>query len=260
MAKFKARFSDAERAELLAKSQRCIWLQEGRSGMAYLDHRHLSKQVIKEFGLGFVPHDVCHQLAGRIIFPLYDPSGNLVTLMSRHIGNGDSRLPDHWHEHYEKSFHLYAIDKAKDYMRKWGFVVVCEGQIDALQFHNNGVKNVVALCCTNLSDVQMALIHRYCDEIILVLDSDPNRAGQSGTEKIMQKVLPKGYAMCDSFGELERVAVGTGLAYKISPVFLPDDMDPDEHIQAHGIQKIKSLVLEPLMKMRGRQCQLISTS
>jgi len=260
MVKFKSRFSDAERVELLAKSQKCIWLQEGRPGLSYLrEQRRLSERVIREFGLGFIPHDVRHQLAGRIIFPLYDPSGNLITLMSRHIGIGDSQLPDHWHEHYEKSFYLYGIDKAKDYMRHWRFVVVVEGQVDALQFHNHGVKNVIALCCTNLSDVQLAMIHRYCDEIIVVLDSDPNKAGQSGTEKIMQKAIPKGYAMCDSMGELERVSVGTGLAYKFSPVLLPDGMDPDEHIKTHGIQVIKTMIRDALMKMRDKQCQLIST-
>lgn len=261
MSKFKSRFSEAERDDLLTKSQSCIWLQEGHPGLSYLmDHRCLSEQVIKQFGLGYIPHDVRHQLAGRIIFPLFDPSGNLVTLMSRHIGHGETRLPDHWHEHYEKSFHLFGIDNAKEQMRYWRFVVVVEGQVDALQFHNHGVKNVVALCCTNLSDMQLALIHRYCDEVVLVLDSDPNRAGQTGTEKIMHRTLPRGPTMRDSMGELERVGIGTGLCEKISPVYLPNGLDPDEYIKAHGIQSAKNLVREALMKMRGRECQLISMS
>lgn len=258
MRKFKSRFSDAERAELLTKSQNCIWLQEGRPGLLYLrEHRRLSDEVIKEFGLGFIPHDVHHQLAGRIIFPLYDSSGHLITLMSRHIGEGKTGLPGHWHEHYEKSFHLYGIDKAKIHMRHWRFVVVVEGQVDALQFHNHGVKNVVALCCTNMSTIQLSLIHRYCDEIVLVLDSDSNRAGQSGTQKIMNRTLEKGFVLIDSKGETEKRSTGTGVSYKITSVLLPEGMDPDDYIKTYGIQAIKQLIRESLTKMRGKQCQLI---
>jgi len=255
--KFVSRFSDAERADLLEKAQKCIWLQEGQPGLSYLtDQRALGEEVIRQFGLGYIPSDVRHQLAGRIIFPLFDPSGNLVTLMSRFIGKGDSFLPHYWHEHYEKSFHLFGIDKAKESMRRWRFAVVVEGQIDALQFYNHGVNNVVALCCTNMSDIQLAMIHRYCDEIILVLDNDPNRAGQSGVEKIMKLAKVEGYATPDSFGEIEL----RGIGYKIAPVCLPEGADPDDFIKKYGIDEIKQKIKNALMNMRGRQCRLISAS
>jgi len=255
--KFVSRFSDAERADLLEKAQKCIWLQEGQPGLSYLmDRRCLSETVIRDFGLGYIPIDVRHQLAGRIIFPLFDPSGNLVTLMSRFIGEGDSFLPHYWHEHYEKSFHLYAIDKAKEAMRHWRFVVVVEGQIDALQFYNHSVNNVVALCCTNMSAIQLSMIHRYCDEIILVLDSDPNRAGQTGTEKIMKLTDFKGPVIPDAFGEMEM----SGIGYKIAPVCLPNGTDPDDYIKKFGIDDIKTQIKQSLMNMRGRQCRLISVS
>jgi len=259
MKQFKSRFSSAERADLLGKSQQCLWIPEGQPGLQYLTNkRGLSESVIRQFGLGYIPHNVNHQLAGRVIFPLYDPSGNLVSLMSRHIGVGETKLPSHWHEHYEKSFYLYAIDQAKEHMKYWGFVVVVEGQIDVLQFFNHGVKNVVALCSTNMSDIQLAMIYRYCDEIILLLDSDYGRAGQIGIKKIMKRARPRGCSILDSMGELERTEFGVG--HKINPVYLPNGADPDEYIKAHGIDAIKSLIRDALLQMRGKKCRLISTS
>jgi len=226
--KFVSRFSDAERSELLSKSLQCLWTEEGLPGRSYLlQTRKMSEQSVKDFNLGYIPGDVNHQLAGRIIFPLYDPSGNLVVLLSRDI-TGSSKLPVYWHEAYEKSFYLYGMHKAKEYMRRWNMVVVTEGQMDALQFYSNKVYNVVSLGGHVLSEIQLATIHRYCEDIVLLLDCDVNRAGQNGTAKILE----------------------TYKGNKIAPVYLPESYDPDRYIKERGIQSMKSLIKKSLMTLR----------
>lgn len=250
--KFRRRFSEAHRNELLKKSQKCIRTKDGLSGFHYLiDERKLSKDVIKNFGLGYIPAHVSHQLAGRVIFPLYDPSGNLIALTSRNVDGGDY-LPVYWHEHYKKSFYLYGLNNAKEAMRKWKFVIVVEGQIDALQLNNHGVENVIGLGCTQLSGVQLSMIHRYCDQIILLLDSDTGKgAGQVGTSKILGSIHASHQPHRDCFGETEsRFNLKyKNLKYKIASVSLPLGKDPDSYVLECGINSLKKLVRKELSKI-----------
>ena len=245
--KFRRRFSDAHRKDLLEKSQKCIRTKDGLPGFRYLiEKRKLSKNVIKAFGLGYIPAHVPHQLAGRVIFPLYDPSSNLIVLTSRNVDGGDF-LPVYWHEHYKKSFYLYGLNNAKEAMRKWKFVVVVEGQVDVLQLNNHGVENVVGLGSTNLSGVQLAMIHRYCDRIILMLDSDINtKAGQIGTTTILETTRIRQKPELDSFGEVE---TRFDPKYNITSVSLPLGKDPDSYILEYGMNSLKKLVRRQLSKI-----------
>lgn len=253
MTKFeRSRFSEATRQDLLEKSQKCIWTQEGMPGLKYLlEERCLSSEIIKSFGLGFIPGHVRHKLAGRIITPLYDASGNLITLTSRLVSGYESKLPSHWHESYEKSFYLFGIDRAKKYMRKWGFAILCEGQFDVLQMHKNGFRNTVGLCCSKMSDIQMSLILRYCDEIVLALDCDENRAGQEATLKIMKNTLRCTQVKPDSMGD---ILASFSSRYKIISIELPQGMDPDDFLRhPDGMSKMKKKIQEKITKLRENE-------
>lgn len=227
-------------------------MKDGLPGFRYLvEKRKLSKDVIKAYGLGYIPAHAPNQLAGRVIFPLYDPSGNLIVLVSRNV-NGNDYLPVYWHEHYKKSHFLYGLNVAKEAMRKWKFVVVVEGQVDVLQLNNHGVDNVIGLGCTKLSGVQLAVIHRYCDRIILLLDSDIDKegkegAGQVGTSKILETTHIRQKSRLDSFGEVES---GFDPKYKIASVTLPLGKDPDIYILENGMGNLKKLIRQQLSKIR----------
>jgi DNA primase len=247
--KFKRRFSAAERVEIVDKSQRCLWTDEGKPGLDYLrETRQLTDPTIRLFGLGYIPHDVRHQLAGRVIMPLYDPSGNLITVTTRAVQKSE-RLPDYWHEAYEKSFYLFGMNIAKETIRKWRFVILVEGQFDVLQLHEHGMSNTVGVCSTNLSDVQVAIIHRYCDQIVVIFDNDvvATQAGQKGTAKAMEwasKAAPLGSSQ--SQGDLSPRA-----KFKIDFVGLDGEpKDPDEYVKSYGIARLKRLIREKVQKMR----------
>ncbi len=242
MSEFKRRFSLVEREEIVTKAHQCLWTKPGKPGLEYLiDRRKLSESVIREFQLGYIPIDVSHQLKGRIIFPLVDPSGNLITVGSRNV-TGKSFLPVYWHESYEKPFYLYGIQQAKSSLRKHGFVLIVEGQFDVLQLYNHGIHNVVGLSGNKLSDVQISVMQRYCDELIILLDTDENKAGQLGASKIAQSgayeyntpLFPK-----PLFNEPQIMANRHFVS-----VSLPENSDPDEFVRNHGIDKLKKIVQE----------------
>jgi DNA primase len=228
--KITRKFSLVERNDIVDKSERCLWTNDGKPGLDYLmNSRVLSVDTIKRFRLGYIPHSVHHQLAGRIIFPLYDPSDNLICISSRDIGIKKTNLPVYWHESYEKSWYLYGIKQAKETILEWRFAIVVEGQIDVLQLHNHDMRNAVGLCGTKLSDMQIAMIHRYCKEIVILLDEDENLSGQKGIKKIID----------DNQG------------YKIISASFGENTDPDKFIRDKGISVLKKIVKNKLSAVRG---------
>jgi len=230
MYKFTSRFNSSDRQQLLSKSQQCLWLEEGKLGMEYLTKtRQFSDKVIKLFGLGYIPHYVKNPLAGRIIFPLYDASENLIALTTRHMSSNETFLPVYWHEQYEKSFYVYGCNVAKKFIREQGWCVVTEGQCDVIQLHNHGIFNAVGLCGTALSSVQLSTVLRYCDKIIVLLDSDVNKAGQRAADKI----------------------IGSTHGYKVESVMLPMGMDPDDIIKKYGTTKLIRVMNEKIENLRA---------
>ena len=231
------RFSQVQRLEIVQKSSQCLWTKEGAPGLEHLTgFRKLSPEIIKEFNLGYIPSHVNHQLAGRIIMPLYDPSGNLICITTRLIDKNDI-LPIHWHERYEKSFYLYGILQSKEWMRKWKFSVIVEGQFDVLQMHNHGMKNTLGLCCNKLSDVQKSVIYRYCRELVVLMDVDKNSAGQEAAEKIVSTAWD-GKNHCREYRD------------KIAAVQLDEVLDPDEYIRKHGILPVKAAIKKTIQELR----------
>ncbi len=246
---FKRRFSLVEREEVANKAARCLWSDSGKPGLEYLlEKRGISEETIKKFHLGYIPIFVKHQLRGRIIFPLFDPSKNLVAISSREVNKSEKNfLPVYWHESYQKLFYLYGIENAYKESRRVKFAIVVEGQFDVIQLHNHGIRNVVGLCGNKMSDVQISVINRYCQEIVLLLDRDENQSGQHGADKIVAEAafemrlsldgekmkFPVPWHQQKSFSIMRR---------KVLPVTLPENSDPDEFIKRHGAKELRRII------------------
>ena len=224
-------------------AQSYLWEDTSRIGLDYLlGTRKLSEKVLRDFRVGYLPEDLNHQLHGRIIMPLYDASDNLICITSRHPSPSDSDfLPHYWHETYEKSFYLYGINIAKYFMRKFGFATVVEGQIDAMQLHKNGLHNAVAACGTSLSLMQYASIFRYCSELIVILDNDPNQAGQKGADRFREMTLALSAEQKNSIWKNR---------CKIGFVNIVGAKDPDEYIIKYGYQSLRSKIKDALSEIQ----------
>lgn len=255
---FKRRFNLVDREEITDKSQRCLWSDSGKPGREYLEKRGISAETAKEFQLGYIPLFVSHQLKGRIIFPIFDPSKNLIAISSRTIFDSEKNfLPNHWHESYQKPFYLYGIENAFKEFRRSKFAIVVEGQFDVLQMHNHGIRNTVGLCGNKMSDVQISVITRYCQEIVLLLDKDENQSGQHGAETIVAEAsfnyklsldgdkmkFPIPWHQQKNFLTTRR---------KVLPVILPENSDPDEFIRKHGVMELRKIIREKRRESDGR--------
>lgn len=245
---FKRRFSLVEREEIVNKACRCLWSPSGKPGREYLlETRGLSEETIKEFQLGYIPFFVTHQLRGRIIFPIFDPSRNLVAISSREIFKSENNfLPVYWHESYQKTFYLFGVENAYKEFRRAKFAIVVEGQFDVLQLHNHGIRNAVGLCGNKMSDVQISVVNRYCQEIVLLLDRDENLSGQRGADKIAGAAFEEvrtldGEKMKFPVPWHQRKSFAT-IRRRIVPVVLPETGDPDEFIKKHGVKELRKII------------------
>jgi DNA primase len=74
---------------------------------------------------------------------------------------------------FDKGNNLYALDQAREAVRKQGQAIVVEGYMDALIAHQAGFTNVVATLGTALTDRHVQVLRRQsAREIILCLDND----------------------------------------------------------------------------------------
>lgn len=241
------RFEKIEREDIVRLSQEYLWDDEAKLGRDYLiGTRQLSEDVLRSFRIGYLPEDLDHQLHGRVIMPLFDASGNLVCITSRIPRDPlpTDFLPRYWHEAYEKSFYLYGMDVAKAFMRKYNFAILVEGQIDVMQLHGRGIRNAVAMGGTSLSLIQYATILRYCNELILILDNDPNQTGQHAADKIAGTM--------SSIGVKYNGSIYGNHELRIGCVQLENAKDPDEFVCKYGVNELKSKIERAIVALRGQ--------
>jgi len=236
-----SRFDILERKKIIEWSQFTLWNKEGEIGLNYLiQERKLKKETIKKFNLGFVPPDVNHQLANRIIFPIFDSSNHLIAICSRLIHNEKSDLPIYWHEEFNKSFYLYGMNLSKESIRNKKYTIITEGNFDVIKCHDEGLFNVVGLLGSTISDIQLSVILRYCENVIFIFDNDENLSGQKGSAKTKKKIEQYSSVLNSNHEYKNASRLNLLNSYFVS---LPNcNTDPDSFIRKHGISSLKSLV------------------
>jgi DNA primase len=180
--------------------------------------------AIDVFDLGYMPtfvrnlHGAKHELAGRIIIPIYNPYGELVALSSRDWRDNTGRK--FWHESYTKTFYLYGFHLAKHNILKYNKAILVEGEFDVAFLHSAGVNMTVGILGTAIHLHQFAILSRYCNEVYIVMDGDD--AGLNSIQKTIQFVKLQGFSKYEFY---------------VIPVYLPSDKakcDPDDFIKKEG--------------------------
>lgn len=239
----------------------------GEDGRRYVAERGLTRETVERFALGFAPEgwDVLmkhlisrghnEQLlveAGlaterddgrrydrfrqRLMFPIRNRDGRIVGFGGRALGDARPKyLNTAQTSAFDKSANLYAIDLAKDAIRKSDSAVIVEGYVDAIMAHQVGHANVVASMGTALTEQQVGLLKRLTGRIILALDSDA--AGQAAMLRGIETM--RGALDYDEVAVVEPrvntrdlVRFERKLNTEILVLTLPEGKDPDEFLRA----------------------------
>ncbi len=219
-------FHELERIRIVKAAKASLRESYGSKALDYLKNvRNFSDKVINNFNFGYCPEDLNHQLRGRIISPIYDFDGELISISTRSLILPKKSQFYFWHESFDKGSYLYGLYQAIDFIIKYNKVIIVEGEFDVAYFHSKGIKNTVGLCGSAFTFFQSMLLSRYCSEVYLVFDGD--EAGKRATRKTLKMY--------------EEYYMGAyGLKY--IPIYLPDLKDPDEYLKEIGNNKFKEVL------------------
>jgi DNA primase len=149
---------------------------------------------------------------GRIMIPLSDAQGRVVGFTARQLID-DAQSPKYINTPatllYDKGRQVYGLHLAKDAIRKSGYSVVVEGNLDVVASHQAGVRNVVASAGTALTEFHLKDLSRYAADIRFAFDAD--KAGMNATERA--------------------IPLAQKVGVNVSIITIPDGQDPDELVR-----------------------------
>jgi DNA primase len=123
---------------------------------------------------------------GRVMVPLCDSRGSIIGFTARLLAD-DPNAPKYINTPqtiaYDKSRNVFGLHLAKEAIRKTGFVVVVEGNMDVIASNQAGVVNVVASAGTAMTENHLRELKRFTGDIRLCFDAD--RAGVAATERMI---------------------------------------------------------------------------
>ena len=224
--------------------------ENGAHAMEYLTKRGITKETMKNFGLGFstaysddlyqyfkkkgVSDELLKQSGlmnvderrgmydkfwNRVIFPIQDVNGRVIGFGGRVMGDGKPKyLNSPETIVFDKSRNLYGLNAARISRKK--YFLLCEGYMDVIALHQAGFKNAVASLGTAFTSQHAGLLRRYAEEVVLTYDSD--EAGK----KAALRAIP--------------ILKAAGITAKV--IHMEPYKDPDEFIKAEGGEKFQERI------------------
>lgn len=161
----------------------------------------------------------------RLMFPIRNEVGDVIAFSGRQLREDPKSgkyINSPETDIFKKSNVLFALDKAKKAILKEKTVILCEGQIDAISCHEQGVENAIAPLGTAFTSQHARILKRYAQTAVLCFDAD--LAGMKACERAFRELAPE------------------GLSVKV--VQLPAGDDPDTFLKAHGVEGFRKEVAE----------------
>ena len=220
--------------------QNSLFTSLGKNAIEYLEGRNIDKETIKKFGIGLsiqkvsltdylvnkkysvdklnevgITNDNGDDIfINRIMFPIYDLSGNPVAFSGRIYNTKDTSKYVNTKEtdKFKKGKILYNYHIAKEHLKKNDTIIIMEGQMDVIRASTIGINNCIATMGTALTKDHRNILKNMANNIILCFDGDA--AGEKATISAIE------------------LLEDTGINIKV--VRLPNGMDPDEYIIKEG--------------------------
>ena len=185
--------------------------EQGKALVQFLAKKGFTKKDLDDAGL--TNRFGTDLFRGRMMVPLLDESGQAIGFTGRIIAD-DPNAPKYLNTPatllYDKSRHIFGFSQAKEAIRKGGYSVLVEGNLDVVSSHQAGVAAVVATAGTALTEFQLKALRRLSPQVRLAFDGD--KAGVAATERA--------------------IPIASHLDIGLTVVTLPGSAkDPDELIQ-----------------------------
>ncbi|MEE0888355.1 MAG: DNA primase [Candidatus Saccharimonadaceae bacterium] len=171
--------------------------------------RNMNRGTVREFKIGYAPADgkaltkvlkrrgfsdeeletagLLNRFKGdmfrdRMMVPFIDTTGGVIGFTARILGKGEPKyLNTPETLLFNKSRFIFGLCQAKDAIRRSGYVVIVEGNMDVISSHQAGVREAVATSGTAMTEQHLKALANLTSDIRLAYDGDD--AGVRATER-----------------------------------------------------------------------------
>jgi len=233
---------------------------EGRKALEYLKKRNITEDTIQKLKIGYALNSYTalfdyfqrkgisashlekaglvipsqkkeghyDRFRGRIIFPIFTPTGKVVGFGGRTFINAEPKYlnsPDT--PVYTKGNLLYGLNFSKDSIRKKGEVILVEGYTDFIALFQSGISNVAASLGTSLTPNQVYQALLFLPRLAsIIVNYDSDSAGIAAA--------------------LRAIPISWEKGAKIKVLTLPEELDPDSFLQKYNKEEyLKQLEKSP---------------
>ena len=152
----------------------------------------------------------------RVMFPIASDAGRVIAFTGRTLATDEKSGPKYLNSPetpiYSKSKVLFNLDLAKEWIKKFDYAILVEGQMDCISVFAAGFHNVIASSGTAFTELQAKLLGRFSKNV--VVNFDPDTAGAKATERTLGLLVEE--------------------EFQIKVLTLEQGFDPDLYIRRKG--------------------------
>ncbi|HEV2468273.1 MAG TPA: DNA primase [Candidatus Sulfotelmatobacter sp.] len=152
----------------------------------------------------------------RVMFPIASEAGKVIAFTGRTLSTDEKAGPKYLNSPetpiYSKSRVLFNLDQAKEWIKKFDYAILVEGQMDCISVFAAGFHNVIASSGTAFTELQSKLLGRFTKNV--VVNFDPDTAGAKATERTLALLVEE--------------------EFNIKVLTLEQGFDPDLYIRRKG--------------------------
>jgi DNA primase len=152
----------------------------------------------------------------RVMFPISSEAGKVIAFTGRTLATDEKSGPKYLNSPetpiYSKSRVLFNLDLAKEWIKKFDYAILVEGQMDCISVFAAGFQNVIASSGTAFTELQAKLLGRFSKNV--VVNFDPDTAGAKATERTLSLLIVE--------------------EFQIKVLTLEQGFDPDLYIRRKG--------------------------
>src|SRR5690348_54623 len=181
------------------------------SGLTTQDSGLASGLRTKDSGLAMYS-----KFRNRVMFPISSEAGKVIAFTGRTLSTDEKAGPKYLNSPetpiYSKGRVLFNLDLAKEWIKKFDYAILVEGQMDCISVYAAGFHNVIASSGTAFTELQAKLLGRFSKNA--VVNFDPDTAGAKATERTLGLLVEE--------------------EFQIKVLTLEQGFDPDLYIRRKG--------------------------
>ena len=193
--------------------------EQGKKALDYVIKRGLTRETIEKFKLGYAPADRkwlkvflrkknysddflnksglfsskypdYSFFSDRLMFPIFNRRGQVVAFGGRVIPPADESQRKYLNSgeliQFKKKETLFGFNFAKDAIRREKKVILCEGNMDVIAYHQCGLDYAVATLGTAFTEEHVKMLQGFVADGAVYLSFDSDGAGQAATWKAIK--------------------------------------------------------------------------